>query len=284
MKRITRNLLSLALICIFTTGAFGNNALLIEPLYTGLRSSPGDSPLSGGRVYICNAGMTCPGNPQVVWLDGLMSYPSSQPIILDEYGRATIFANGVIKIVVYDSNGVLVPYPALDNYRVSAATTVTNGADSLAYYLLGASDVGLTHGINIGALGSGTLLQINGGGLANITTQPFCIGGNVSTGNSCVSSIPTAGSANTALTSGSATTASFATTAGALNVTPSNCGTGNAATGIQANGSPVGCFTPFGGNNAGNNTGTVTSVNVHKWDSWCFSYRSSDNFYRNSYY
>lgn len=64
-------------------------------------------PLSGGKVYTCSAGVTCPGNPQATFTDSSGTVQNANPVVLDYTGYASIWlAQGAYKIVVTDANGV----------------------------------------------------------------------------------------------------------------------------------------------------------------------------------
>jgi hypothetical protein len=59
--------------------------------------------LSGGRVYIYEAGTT---TPKASYADAQNSAQNPWPVILDTYGMADIWVPGPYKIVVTDSDGV----------------------------------------------------------------------------------------------------------------------------------------------------------------------------------
>lgn len=64
------------------------------------------SPLSGGKLYLIQAGTT--STPQNAYQDGDLTLPLSNPITLDSAGRLPQFflADGLIKIRLTDSSGV----------------------------------------------------------------------------------------------------------------------------------------------------------------------------------
>lgn len=75
-------------------------ATQIDFLLAGLVDTNGDF-LSGGKVYTYDAGTT---TPRDTWTDSDMTTVAANPIILDAYGRAQIFASGLYKFEVYDAN------------------------------------------------------------------------------------------------------------------------------------------------------------------------------------
>ncbi len=73
---------------------------IIDFLVAGLETEAG-VPLSGGKVYSYVAGTTTFKN---TWTDRAKTILSSNPIILDTYGRAIIYGTGLYKFNIYDSN------------------------------------------------------------------------------------------------------------------------------------------------------------------------------------
>ena len=96
-------------------------ASLIDVLWSGLFNTSG-APLAGGKVYIYQAGTA--NLATNIYTDANSSVQSANPVTLDSYGRASIFGSGVYKIVVKDSAGVTIAYPALDNFIVQPTSSV----------------------------------------------------------------------------------------------------------------------------------------------------------------
>jgi hypothetical protein len=78
----------------------GTKGLMIIDLASGIMDDEGN-PLAGGKVYFYEAGTT---TPQSVYLDRDKTTAASNPVVLDIYGRAEIYADGIYKVVVTDSD------------------------------------------------------------------------------------------------------------------------------------------------------------------------------------
>lgn len=72
-------------------------------------------PLSGGKIYSCVAGATCPGTPLTTYVDKTGAAAASNPIILDAGGKAATggqngiwLGAGLYKFVIQTGAGVLV--------------------------------------------------------------------------------------------------------------------------------------------------------------------------------
>lgn len=64
-------------------------------------------PLSGGKLYACVSGTSCPGNPQATFTDSTGSVQNPNPIILDSSGSANIWLSASpYKFVLQNSAGV----------------------------------------------------------------------------------------------------------------------------------------------------------------------------------
>lgn len=108
------------------------SGIQIDALVSGLRNPLTDSFLSGGLVYTYAAGTTA---SKTTYMDAAMSTPSTNPIVLDAYGRALRFASGKYKFVIKTSGGTLLW--TLDNLEYSsvstfASTTVNPFGSSMA--------------------------------------------------------------------------------------------------------------------------------------------------------
>jgi len=80
------------------------NNLCVDFLLSGLHDTSGN-PLNGGLVYTYIAGTT---TPLATFLDQDLTIPAENPIVLDTNGQAQIYANGLYKFVVTDSNGEVI--------------------------------------------------------------------------------------------------------------------------------------------------------------------------------
>lgn len=81
-------------------------------------------PLSGGKLYTYSAGTT---TPKATYTDSTGTTPLSNPIILDAYGRASIWVDGAYKYSLYTSADVLVK----TEDTVSSFNTSSSTIDSL---------------------------------------------------------------------------------------------------------------------------------------------------------
>lgn len=76
-------------------------------------------PLAGGRVYTYNVGTN---TPRPTYSDAAGTIPNTNPIVLDARGEATVFWNGVYKIVLRDASDVVIwTVDSVDASDVSAA-------------------------------------------------------------------------------------------------------------------------------------------------------------------
>jgi hypothetical protein len=116
------------LILLLTAGvSFATTAQQVDFLLSG--SLDGDGAVNtGGKVYTCDAGTVCgpsASNPKTTWTDANKVTASANPVILDAYGRASVFADGNYKFQIYDSSDVLIE--TIDNifYDIGDATVQT---------------------------------------------------------------------------------------------------------------------------------------------------------------
>lgn len=77
-------------------------AVQIEALWAGLLDNSGN-PISGGKVYTYEAGTS---TDKDTYTDRTKLSTAANPIILDSYGRAEVYADGLYKFVVKDSDDV----------------------------------------------------------------------------------------------------------------------------------------------------------------------------------
>lgn len=106
-------------------------ALQVEFLLAGITDSSGD-PLSGGKVYTYEAGTV---TAKTVYTDQGQVTAATNPIILDTYGRAAVFAVGAYKFVIKDSADVTLltidslQYIYPDALALYAGTSTGSGDD-----------------------------------------------------------------------------------------------------------------------------------------------------------
>lgn len=75
-------------------------ATQVDFLLSGFTDSSGNQ-LNGGKVYTYTGGTV---SNKTTWSDLLKTTPLSNPIILDSHGKKQVFADGLYKFVVTDSN------------------------------------------------------------------------------------------------------------------------------------------------------------------------------------
>jgi len=61
--------------------------------------------LAGGYVYTYAAGTT---TPKETYLDADKTQTAANPVVLDTYGRANVYADGLYKFVIKDADGVTI--------------------------------------------------------------------------------------------------------------------------------------------------------------------------------
>ena len=101
------------------------NAAQVESALAGFLNNSG-APLSGGKLYTYEAGTT---TNQTTWQDVNKTTPHTNPVILDAQGQATVYADGLYKFVLRDSDDNLIA--TLDNLQyffisatITQATTI----------------------------------------------------------------------------------------------------------------------------------------------------------------
>ena len=99
----------------------------VDFLINGVRNPLTDEPLAGGKVYTYEAGTS---TPAALYIDrDTDEGEATNPVILDAYGRAEVYGNGVYKFVVTDADDVTVIemdnleyYAAISDTAISALT------------------------------------------------------------------------------------------------------------------------------------------------------------------
>jgi hypothetical protein len=109
-------------------------------------------PLSGGLVYACVAGSSCPGAPQDTYTDATGSVRNTNPVVLDSGGFANIWlGSSAYKIVIQTAVGVTVS--TTDNVQAFNA----------------ASFSGVSGNFNVAGTLTAGLLQTSRGPLIDVT-------------------------------------------------------------------------------------------------------------------
>lgn len=95
----------------------------VDFLINGVRDPLTDEPLAGGKVYTYEAGTS---TPAALYIDrDTDEGAATNPVILDAYGRAEVFGNGVYKFVVTDANDVtVIEMDNLEYYAVISDTAI----------------------------------------------------------------------------------------------------------------------------------------------------------------
>jgi len=90
-----------------------SRAQQIEALWAGIYGNDGE-PLAGGKVWTYEPGTS---TLKTTWTDKDKTTPQTNPIILDDKGRAVAFGDGRYKFVITDSNDNQIDVPAaLDGF------------------------------------------------------------------------------------------------------------------------------------------------------------------------
>lgn len=120
------------LILLLTAGvSFATTAQQVDFLLSG--SLDGDGAVNtGGKVYTCDAGTVCgpsTSNPKTTWQDANKAVAHANPIILDSFGRSSVFADGNYKFQIFDSSDVLIE--TIDNVFYDVSTGTIQAQDTL---------------------------------------------------------------------------------------------------------------------------------------------------------
>ncbi len=121
-------LMFVLLLCLVPSLVFGFDLLVNYPRFQVFDDN-GD-PLSGGKIYTYIAGTS---TPKTTYSDRSLSTPHTNPIILDSRGECTsgIFASGLLKIVIKDSDDVTITNGTFDDIKMTDTTAVKdNDADT----------------------------------------------------------------------------------------------------------------------------------------------------------
>lgn len=95
-------------------------ARICESLWSGLLDDSGH-PMSGGKVWTYESGTT---TPKDMWLDRDKTTLATNPIVLDTFGRAEVYGDGLYKFVVMDPDDV-------ELYDVDEVELLASGGDSV---------------------------------------------------------------------------------------------------------------------------------------------------------
>jgi hypothetical protein len=123
-----------------------SSSILTSPLF--FETDTNNNPLAGGHVYTYQAGTL---TPLATYTDATLTVPNTNPVILDEYGKAQIWLGPTTyKINVTDINNVQHPDYPIDNLQsnqinflsvsTSTTNTITNKIEivvnGVTYYIL----------------------------------------------------------------------------------------------------------------------------------------------------
>ena len=166
-----KTLRALALSLLVCSAALAQNAALMPIPRIQLFDGNG-YPLSGGLVFTCVAGSSCPGTPLATYTDSTAATPNANPVVLDASGSAAIWlGSSAYKVVVQTSAGVVLSTTdnvtnsglALNN-TLRATLAGSTGATLIGYQSVSSSTVRtaaakLSDSVSVkdyGALGNGT--------------------------------------------------------------------------------------------------------------------------------
>lgn len=96
------------------------SAIPVDVLWAGMFDNSGQ-PLEGGKVYTYAAGTTA---TKTTYLDSSKLTAAANPVILDAYGRAQIYADGFYKFVIKTSDDVTLI--TIDNLEYTSSVSPTN--------------------------------------------------------------------------------------------------------------------------------------------------------------
>ena len=125
MVQMIRSIALIIMMLIVPTGAFAaNTAMQVDFLMSGHLQSDGTAN-AGGKVFTCDAGTVCgpsTSDPKTTWQDSGKVSAETNPVILDSNGKANIYADGLYKFQIYDSDDVLIE--TIDNvsYVITSGT------------------------------------------------------------------------------------------------------------------------------------------------------------------
>ena len=125
----------LVLIYIVAAFTFVNAAAhQIENIWNVVIDNNGN-PLTAGYVYVYEAGTS---NLATIWEDKDKTTPASNPINLDAYGRKLRFADGQVKLVYTDSDGVTIE--TYDGLTYGPPTSFSNTGEVVVTFTGDAND------------------------------------------------------------------------------------------------------------------------------------------------
>lgn len=95
----------------------------VDFLINGVRDPLTDEPLAGGKVLSYAAGTS---TPAALYIDrDTLEGEATNPVILDAYGRAEVYGNGVYKFVITDADDVtVIEMDNLEYYAVISDTAI----------------------------------------------------------------------------------------------------------------------------------------------------------------
>lgn len=92
----------LVCVLVFVAAPAFATAVQIDFLMAGMRDPSSDEPLNGGLVYTYYTGTTASAS---TWTNAGKTVLQTNPIVLDTYGRALAFGDGIYKFIVKNSAG-----------------------------------------------------------------------------------------------------------------------------------------------------------------------------------
>ena len=229
-----------ALLLIGSSAARAQTYAIAPVLDSPVLNPSTGQPLSGGLVYVCGAGLTCPGNPATTYTDSTGSTPLSNPLVLNAAGYPQCSAPGA-------------SCPPFLNTALFYKFVIQNSSSVTLYVFDGISAAGGGGGstTNYWTLTGTTIKNNNAAGAGDVQTgSDILVGGNaVITGNIQLTSPAFGG---------------FTATIQASNLMPANVAwywpVSDSAGCLQSNGSGQLSFSPCGGGGSGSPGGALYSV------------------------
>jgi len=111
------------LFCVSIDHTYGQSYTIMPYAKLQLFDANGN-PLSGGKLYTCTAGATCPGTPLASYADSIGT-PNANPVVLDSAGRATIYLSTAACYKLVLQNSLSVTQWTQDNVCAPLASNIS---------------------------------------------------------------------------------------------------------------------------------------------------------------
>lgn len=165
-------LIFILLFCLIPISVFGFDMMVNYPRFQ-VFDDDGD-PLSGGKIHTYDAGTT---NPKTTYSDRSLSIPHTNPIILDSRGECTagIFCTGLLKIVITDSEDVILTNGTFDDIKMTDTRTLKDNDNDTYVTVENTADEDIirfyTESASRGLIDSGGLTLASGASVNEFSTD-----------------------------------------------------------------------------------------------------------------